>query len=255
MAIQLNSPTSGVVVTGGASGIGRACATMLAEAGRPVAIWDLDADAARAVAAALARDHGVETTAVGIDLRDPAAIEPALEATRQALPALGGMVHAAGVVLSTGVEELTAENWALVMDVNLRAMPLLVRAMLPDLRASRGSAVVGIASINATLGNGLIPAYSASKGGMLSLVRSLADALGSDGIRINAVSPGQIITPMLQPTLDALPADTFESRILLGRLGSAEEVGRVVRFLLSDEASYVTGSEVVVDGGNVSSQR
>ena len=118
-----------------------------------------------------------------------------------------------------------------------------------------GGAVVGIASINATLGNGLIPAYSASKGGMISLVRSLADDLGQRGVRINSVSPGQIRTPMLQPSVDALPAGSFERRILLGRLGEPREVANAVAFLLSDLASYITASELVVDGGNISSQR
>ncbi|ENX57318.1 hypothetical protein F885_03477 [Acinetobacter higginsii] len=90
---------------------------------------------------------------------------------------------------------------------------------------------------------------------MLSLVRSLADRLARDNIRINSVSPGQIHTPMVQASLDSLPENFFEKRILLGRLGQPEEIGRVVRFLLSDEASYITAAEIVVDGGNISSQR
>ena len=90
---------------------------------------------------------------------------------------------------------------------------------------------------------------------MTMLVRSLADRLGDDGIRINSISPGQILTPMLQPAVDALPPGSFEKRILLGRMGAPEEIGRVVRFLLSNEASYITAAEIVVDGGNISSQR
>ncbi|MGT2510877.1 SDR family NAD(P)-dependent oxidoreductase [Cupriavidus basilensis] len=192
---------------------------------------------------------------LGIDLRDPAGLNEALARTRTALPALGGLVHAAGVVDQSGIDDLTQARWDAVLNVNLRAMALLVQAMLPDLRAQPGAAIVGIASINATLGNGLIPAYSASKGGLLSLVHSLADGLGRDGIRVNAVSPGQIHTPMLQPVIDALPAGAFERRIQLGRLGTPAEIGRVVRFLLSEEASYVTGTEIIVDGGNIPSQR
>jgi NAD(P)-dependent dehydrogenase (short-subunit alcohol dehydrogenase family) len=99
------------------------------------------------------------------------------------------------------------------------------------------------------------PAYTASKGGMLSLVRSLADDLGRDGVRVNAVSPGQIRTPMMQPVLDHLSDEAFTKRILLGRIGEPREIAAVVRFLLSDEASYVTAAEIVVDGGNISSQR
>lgn len=255
MTIRLNSPQSSVLITGGASGLGRASAEAVAEVGRPVAIWDLDPAKSQQVAAEIADRFKVQTFGIGIDLRDPAAIEPALVATRQALPGIGAMVHAAGVVLNKPVDEVDADNWDAVLDVNLRAFPLLIRAMLPDLRANSGSAIVGIASINATLGNGLIPAYTASKGGMLSVTRSLADSLGRDGIRINSVSPGQILTPMLKPSVDALPEGAFEQRILLGRLGDPAEIGRVVRFLLSDEASYMTGSEVVVDGGNISSQR
>lgn len=120
-----------------------------------------------------------------------------------------------------------------------------------------GSAIVGIASINATLGNAMNPSYSASKGGMLAANRALADDLAADGIRINSVSPGQILTPMIQQAIDHAPGlkDSFERRIMLGRLGAPAEVARAVRFLLSDEASYITGAELVVDGGNIPSQR
>jgi NAD(P)-dependent dehydrogenase (short-subunit alcohol dehydrogenase family) len=127
--------------------------------------------------------------------------------------------------------------------------------LLPDLKRQPGSAVVAMASINATLGNAMNPIYSAGKGGVLSLVRSLADRLAQDGIRMNAISPGQIRTPMMQPAMDNLPKGFFEKRILLGRVGEPEEIGRVIRFLLSDEASYITAAEIVVDGGNISSQR
>lgn len=254
MDIQLNVPASPVLVTGGASGIGEATAEALAAVKRRVAIWDLQADKAQAVAARLAEQYGVPCLGLAIDLRDPAAIAPALALTRAELGAPGALVHAAGVVDQSGLEQLSAESWDLVLNVNLRAMALLVQAMLPDLRANPGSAVVGIASINATLGNGLIPAYSASKGGMLSMVRSLADALGADGIRVNSVSPGQILTPMMEPIAAARPGH-FERRIILGRLGRPAEIGRVVRFLLSDEASYINAAEIVVDGGNISSQR
>jgi NAD(P)-dependent dehydrogenase (short-subunit alcohol dehydrogenase family) len=250
----LHEPNTPVVVTGGVSGIGLGCANALAAVGRPLALWDLDDDRCREVAAELSARYDVPAVGVGVDLRRADAIAPALQRTHLEFPAIGGLVHAAGVVMQQAVDELTAEDWDSVLNVNLRALALMVRALLADLRAQAGSAVVGIASINATLGSGLIPAYTASKGGMLSLVRSLADSLAADDIRINAVSPGQILTPMIKPIAERVPG-LFERRILLGRLGTADEVGRVVRFLLSNEATYVTAAEIVVDGGNISSQR
>ena len=251
---QLNSPGSGVVITGGASGIGLASARALAAVGRPVALWDLQAGPARDRAREVAEEFGVLTLGQGVDVRDPTAIRAAAAEVRTKLPCVGGIVHSAGTVDTGSLEGITPENWTSGIDVHLRAIVLLAQTFLEDLRRQPGSAIVALASINATLGNAVNPIYSAAKGGVLSLVRSLADRLARDGIRINSVSPGQIVTPMMQPALDALPG-VFEKRILLGRIGLPEEVGRLVRFLLSDEASYITGAEIVIDGGNISSQR
>ena len=195
------------------------------------------------------------TLGVAIDLRRTGDYAEAIDLSRTAVGSIGGLVHAAGIVDTGSLDGLTEEVWAAGIDTHLRPLALLCRDLLADFKANPGSAVVGIASINATLGHAANPVYSAAKGGMLALIRSLADRLGSEGIRINAVSPGQILTPMLKPTVDLLPPGTFERRILLGRLGAPEEIGRAVRFLLSDEASYVTAAELVVDGGNISSQR
>jgi NAD(P)-dependent dehydrogenase (short-subunit alcohol dehydrogenase family) len=166
---------------------------------------------------------------------DPSAYIPAIDASRAALGSIGALVHAAGIVDTGSLEGITPENWDRGINVHLRPVALLVQALLPDLRTHPGSAVVALASINATLGNAVNPICTAAKGGVLSLVRSLADRLGPEGIRISSVSPGQILTPMLKPSVDALPDGYFEKRILLGRLGDP--------------------AEIVVDGGNISSQR
>ncbi len=251
---RLSSPPTGVVITGGASGLGLASAHALAAVGRPVALWDLQAEVARARALEIAAAYGVTTVGLGVDVRSVEAIQAAAIATRAVLPSVGGLVHCAGVVDTGSLEGITIENWNAGIDVHLRAIVLLLQTFMEDLRREPGSAMVAMASINATLGNAVNPIYSASKGGVLSLVRSLADRLANEGIRINSVSPGFIVTPMTQPALTALPG-VFEKRILLSRIGRPEEVGRVVRFLLSDEASYLTAAEIIVDGGNVSSQR
>ncbi|MEE2678021.1 MAG: SDR family oxidoreductase [Myxococcota bacterium] len=252
---RLDSPATGVIVTGGASGLGHASAEALATVGRPLSLWDLDAEKVARTAQALGERYGVAATGIAVDVRDPAALRAGAESARAHLPSIGGLVHAAGVVDTESIDGLTPENWDAGMHVHLRPLALLAKELLPDLAAQAGSAIVAFASINATLGNAANPIYTAAKGGVLSLVRSLADRLAPEGIRVNAISPGQIRTPMLQPALDALPDGFFEKRILMERLGEPEEIGRVVRFLLSDEASYVTAAEFVVDGGNLSSQR
>lgn len=251
----LSSPATGVIVTGGASGLGLASARALAVVGRPVAIWDINEDKALAAAAELQAQHGVAAVGIGLDIADPTGYANAIAGSRKAMGSIGGLVHAAGIVDIDSLEGVTPENWDRGINIHLRPVALLVKELLGEFRAHPGSAVVAFASINATLGNAVNPIYTAAKGGVLSLVRSLADCLGRDGIRINSISPGQILTPMLQPSVDALPKGFYERRILLGRMGAPEEIGRVVRFLLSDEASYITAAEFVVDGGNISSQR
>lgn len=252
---SLGAPGTAVIITGGASGIGLASAQALAAVGRPVALWDINGAKAAEQAAAIRDAHGVKATGVAIDLTRLDAYADAIAASREALGPLGGLVHSAGVVDQGSMEGITEESWAAGINTHLRPLALLTQKLHADFAANPGSAIVAITSINATLGNAVNPIYTAAKGGMLSLVRSLADRLARDGIRINSVSPGQIMTPMVRAAVDHLPPGFFEKRILLERLGLPEEIGRVVRFLLSREASYVTAAEFVVDGGNISSQR
>ncbi len=251
----LGAPATGVIITGGASGLGLASAQALAAVGRPVALWDINAAGAAREAAAIHEAFGVPAIGIGADLRNPQAIVPAVNATRDALPSIGGLVHAAGTAEATGIEGVTPDNWDAGLNVHLRPIILITQALLEDFRKHPGAAIVAFASINASIGDGAIPIYTAAKGGVLALVRSMADTLAHDNIRINAVSPGVIDTPMIQPARQMLPENWFESRPLLGRLGQPAEIGRLVRFLLSDEASYITAAEFVADGGNISSSR
>ena len=239
--------TSAVVVTGGASGIGRACAVAPREVGRPVAVLDRDARAVEDAAAALGPD-GVWTGAV--DVTDAGAVAAAVAAARTALGPIGGLVHAAGVVLTDPIDTMRWDRWATVIDVNLTAYARCVQAVIADLRATPGAAVVGIASIDALVGHANNGPYCASKGGVVALTRSMAVELGPAGIRVNAVCPGYIETPMLAGALSsAAGRERMSGDAPLGRLGRPEEIGRVVRFLLSEDASFVTGAAIVVDGG------
>lgn len=251
---NLGAPGTGVVITGGASGIGLATAHAMAAVGRPVALWDINADGAKAAAAAIAGQYGVAATGLAVDLRDPQAVTPAALATRAAIGSVGGIVHSAGTALQTGIAGVTPENFDAGMSLHVRALILLTQAFMEDLKANPGSAIVAVASINAWFGNAMIPIYTAAKGAILSLVRSMADELSLVGVRINAVSPGMIDTPILGEMRDGME-QLYGPRIFMGRFGAPEEIARTVRFLLSPEASYITAAEIVVDGGIRHSQR
>jgi NAD(P)-dependent dehydrogenase (short-subunit alcohol dehydrogenase family) len=248
---RLGRPGTPVVVTGGASGIGREVCRALAEVGRPVAAWDLNGAGAKAVADECAAEFGVTTTSYEVDVLDADAINAGVQPTLAALGGVGGLVHAAGISMAPGARPLDATGFDTVLQVNLRAEATLVQAFLPELRAAQpGSAIVGIASIEGLIGHGAIPAYTASKHGVIGLTRALAHALGSERIRVNAVCPGYIETPMFAPALSMPGArESYLSKIPLQRLGMPQDIARLVRFLLSDEAEYIHGSAVVADGG------
>lgn len=242
--------TTGVIVTGGASGIGLASANALARTGRPVALWDIDGAKAAVAASDVSERHGVATIGIGLDVRDRAGFAEAIAQSRSALGTIGGLVHAAGVTGVGPIDVVDTGVWDSTVDIHLSSGALLIRDLSADLIANPGSAVVLISSIEGIVSHGAIPAYCAAKAGMLGLARSAGAHLGSQGVRVNAVCPGFIQTPLFNTALQQPGAEeAYNQRIPLGRIGVSEEIGNVVRFLLSEEASYVNCAEIVVDGG------
>jgi NAD(P)-dependent dehydrogenase (short-subunit alcohol dehydrogenase family) len=240
-----------VVITGGGSGIGLACALALAQVGRAVAVWDRDGGAARRAAARCTDNYGVRAVGLKIDVTKTATLKGAVRRSLSELGPVGGLVHSAGIGGPMPVTLIDDASWDEVLDVNLRAAATVTKELHGALRdANPGSAIVYISSIEGWVGNAFLPAYCASKAGLLGLTRSVCALLGPDGIRVNSVCPGAVDTPLLAPLLELPEArERLVTRTPLGRLAQPEDIASVVRFLLSDEAAYITGTSIVVDGG------
>jgi NAD(P)-dependent dehydrogenase (short-subunit alcohol dehydrogenase family) len=246
----LGDPGTGVLITGGGSGIGRATALALAEVGRAVAIWDVDGPGAEETAAAC-RALGVVAHTEVVDVSDSSTVAEAVPSAAAALGSLGGFVHAAGVSGAATVDDIDDTVWDATLNVNLRAAAVISRHLIPPFReAGPGSAAVLISSIEGLFGSSLLTAYCASKGGLLGVMRSIAQRYALEGFRVNAVCPGAVATPMLEPAF-ALPGfrEQIEAATPLGRIAAPSEIATPIRFLLSSGASFITGAHLTVDGG------
>ena len=233
-------------MTGAASGIGAAVARLASEEGARVACFDRDGEGVASLAASLANPAHSEQ----VDVTDANAVKRAVTAAAKALGGIDGLVNSAGVVALGPVTEITIETWRKVIDVNLTGTFLVCQAVVPHLRAASGSAIVCIASAQALMPIAGSSAYAASKGGVQSLSKALAAELAPD-IRVNCVCPGLIDTPM-NAGLKKAPEDGPPvplDRYALRRWGQAEEIAASIVYLLSQDASYVTGATLAVDGG------
>lgn len=237
-------------ITGGASGIGAACARVLAAAGASVAVMDVDAGAARAVANAIS-DKGSEAVGLHIDVADGRSVESAFEQVSESFSRLDIAVNSAGISgPAAPVADLDPDAWDRVLAVNLTGIFLCMRTQLRSMRSGGGGAVVNIASVLGTVASvGGSAAYVAAKHGVLGLTKAAALDHAADGIRVNTVGPGYIVTPLAQQRLGPGGLREREALHPLGRLGQPEEVAELVCWLASDAASFVTGSFYPVDGG------
>ena len=239
------------VVTGAARGIGFATATRFAEEGASVAILDLDGTAA---AEAAARLPGT-AIGVGCDVSDSASVDAAVERVLAELGGLHILVNNAGITRDNLLFKMTEDDWDLVMNVHLRGAFLMTRAAQKVFVAQKYGKVLNISSTSA-LGNRGQTNYSAAKMGIQGFTRTLGLELGPFGINANAVAPGFIATEMTDATAARLKLDVDEFRRLsaeanpVKRVGLPEDIAAAVTFLCSDEASYITGQTLYVDGGS-----
>jgi NAD(P)-dependent dehydrogenase (short-subunit alcohol dehydrogenase family) len=254
----VNVPTPrGAVVTGASGGIGSEVARLLGDGGWRLLLVDESADGLARVRKSLADGTGNADVATVVgDVADPALPGRVADAVTAAGWSLGGVVNAAGVTSRIPLDRLTDAEWDRVFAVNVTAAFRLVRALVPHLRRSGHASIVNVSSVAGLNAPPGMPAYSSSKAALLGLTRSLARDLLASGVRVNAVCPASIDTPMArEPTigLSAEQAALYESRHfsrqLMDRYGTPEEVGRVIAFLLSDQASFMTGLSLPVDGG------
>jgi NAD(P)-dependent dehydrogenase (short-subunit alcohol dehydrogenase family) len=240
-------PTKAALVTGGAQGIGKACTAKLLAEGWGVLAFDADAEACAALADA---HRGRPLATHAGDVADEEAVEAAVGAAIDAFGRLDGVVNNAGVMVSAPVEALELDAWRRCLDVNLTGAVLLAKHAAAHLRAAKG-ALVQIASTRAHMSEPDTEAYAATKGGLVALTHALAISLGPE-VRSNCVSPGWIDVSRWGKPGDRAPeelSDEDHAQHPVGRVGRPEDVAEAVAWLLSEASGFVTGAELVVDGG------
>lgn len=241
-------------VTGAGSGIGRAIAVRLGSEGAAVAVADVRVEAAAETAKTIEAAGG-RALAIGLDVREPDQAGTARDAALHAFGALHYLVNNAGLVRMSPLDDLDEDEWDLVLDTNLKGMYVVTRAIAPSIGDAGGGAIVNMSTIESEVvvssaGHPQVH-YNASKGGVKMLTKALAVELSHRRIRVNAVAPGPIATSFI-PGGDLRSPEAWafmSTRLLVDRVGEPEDVAAAASFLLSDDASFITGAQLPVDGG------
>ena len=240
-------------MTGGGSGIGEATCHHLAGRGRRVAVVDLDGDAAERVAQDLRSDG---TVAIGLvaDVTDRPAVDAAFEQARQQLGPTEILVTSAGLAMFTSFLDIAPEEWNRVFDINIKGTFHCCQVALPDMLSTGWGRIVMISSSSAQRGSPKAPHYAAAKGAVMALSKSLALTYAPYGITVNNIPPSGIETPMQhqgQASGDLPPNEIMAKAIPMGHLGTPDDIAAAVAFLTSEEAGYITGQTLGVNGGQV----
>lgn len=234
------------VVTGSGSGIGRGIAVRFAREGAAVGVWDLNGEAAE-VTAQLITEAGGKAVAIGADCASELAIRDAAERTRAAFGAINVLVNNAGVAPFTPYMNIAHEDWDRVIAINLKGPHLCIRELLPAMLEAGWGRVINITSSSTQSGSFAQVHYVASKGGLLGMTKALALEFAASGVTFNMVPPGFIDTPMLRSS--PVDVEQYAQSLPMKRAGTVEEMAAACAYLASDDAGYVTGQTISVNGG------
>jgi len=246
--IDLSGKTA--LVTGGSRGIGRAIVTRLAAQGADVAFTYLGNEAAAKETTTAVQGLGRTGLAIQGDARESEAAEATVKAALEALGKLDILVNNAGITRDDLIMRMSPENWRDVLETNLFGAFWMTKAVTRPMLKARGGRIINISSVSGQAGQTGQANYSAAKAGVIGLTKATARELASRGITVNAIAPGFVLTELTQDLPEALKAE-ITARTPLGRFGTTEEVANAVAFLASEEAAYITGQVLAVDGGLV----
>jgi NAD(P)-dependent dehydrogenase (short-subunit alcohol dehydrogenase family) len=240
------------LVTGGGAGIGEAVCLRLAREGRSVAVLGRSAHNTSSVAGTIV-SHGGRAVAVQADVADRSQVASAVAEVRALLGPITILVNNAGVEEFCPFEDIAEEAWDRIMDVNLKGAYHVTQLVLPDMLEARWGRIVNLTALGAQVGGPNMAHYTASKGGLVAMTRTLATELGPKGITVNAVSPGFIQTPMAQRAIDGnlfhAPPEEILASYPIPRIGRPEEVAVAIAMFASEDAGYITGQTLGVNGG------
>ena len=241
------------IITGAAMGIGRGIASVLGREGAKLMLADVNVPEGQKTCAEL-KELGYEAVFAECDVSKEDPVKAMVAATVKEYGAVHILVNNAGVGFYKTVLETTSEEWDWCLGINLKGAFLCSKYAIPSMQAAGGGSIINIGSVHSYQNSSREAAYAASKGGILALTRQMAIDFGKDKIRVNVICPGWIYTPNVQRIFDRYPdpakfRQEVEQRQILGRIGTAEDVGEAVAFLASEASSYITGSSIMVDNG------
>lgn len=242
-----------VVLTGAASarGIGRATADKLASLGWSIAILDINGVAAKEAADEISAKRGVQAIGVGADVSDQASVNAAIDEVEAALPPIVALANLAGISSPAEFMDETVEGWERVFAINMTGTFVVTQRVLKGMIERKLGRVVSVSSISAQRGGGTYSkvAYSASKAGIIGFTRALAREMGQHGITVNCVAPGPVDTDIMGGPLSNDRKDAMSSDILMGRVGTVQDIAALMAFLVGEDAGYITAATYDINGG------